>query len=90
MNPEFESQALAENMKKTQTQNVELPKKYVWFLSLSQEYWGIHKRTEEFLWEYNHPYANNNYIIENIHNICINDMLSTKKQKSLSRLFSLS
>lgn len=74
MNPEFESQALAENMKKTQTQNVELPKKYAWFLSLSQEYWGIHKRTEEFLWEYNHPYANNNYIIENIHNICTNDM----------------
>ena len=74
MHNKFNSQALEVNLAETRYKTIILPEKHIWFLELSNSYWGIHKRTEEFIMEYNHPYVNYDYVIENLHNICLADL----------------
>lgn len=74
MENQFNSKALEVNLAQTRYKTIILPKEHVWFLELSKSYWGIHKRTEEFIMEYNHPYVNYDYVIDNLHNICLADL----------------
>ncbi len=74
MQKDFNSKALEVNLAETRYKTLVLPERHVWFLELSKSYWGIHKRTEEFIMEYNHPYVNYEYVIENLHNICLADL----------------
>jgi pyruvate,orthophosphate dikinase len=74
MQRDFNSQALEVNLAETRYKTIILPEKHIWFLEVSKSYWGIHKRTEEFIMEYNHPYVNYDYVIENLHNICLADL----------------
>jgi len=70
---DFKSEALEANLTQTK-HDVELPEKHRWFVNLSSSYWGIHKRTEEFIKEYNHPHPNYEYIIQNLHRISLTDL----------------
>ncbi len=70
----FESKALEANLAETRHEDIRIPEEHLWFVGLSSAHWSIHKRTEEFINEYNHPYANYGYIIENLHNICLTDL----------------
>lgn len=74
MDQQFNSKALEVNLAETRYKTIILPEKHKWFLELSKSYWGIHKRTEEFIMEYNHPYVNYDYVLENLHNICLADL----------------
>lgn len=74
MENQFDSKALEVNLAETRYKTIILPEKHRWFLELSSSYWGIHNRTEEFIMEYNHPYVNYDYVIENLHNICLADL----------------
>lgn len=74
MDTGFQSKALEANLALTKQIQPELPEKHRWFVSLSASYWGINKRTEEFLKELNHPYPNYAYIIENLHTISLTDL----------------
>jgi len=74
MDKQFDSKALEVNLAETRYKTIILPENHVWFLELSSSYWGIHNRTEEFIMEYNHPYVNYDYVIENLHNICLADL----------------
>ncbi|MDF2839364.1 MAG: ppdk2 [Clostridia bacterium] len=74
MENQFDSKALEVNLAETRYKTIVLPEKHQWFLELSNSYWGIHNRTEEFIMEYNHPYVNYDYVIENLHNICLADL----------------
>jgi len=70
----FQSKALEANLAQTKFEQLELPEKHRWFASLSTAYWGINKRTEEFIKEYNHPHPNYEYIIKNLHRISLSDL----------------
>ncbi|OGO76703.1 MAG: hypothetical protein A2Y23_10965 [Clostridiales bacterium GWB2_37_7] len=74
MDNQFDSKALEVNLAETKYRTIILPEKHKWFLELSNSYWGIHNRTEEFIMEYNHPYVNYDYVVENLHNICLADL----------------
>ncbi len=74
MQSQFNSKALEVNLAQTRYKTIILPEEHIWFLEISKSYWGIHKRTEEFIMEYNHPYVNYDYVIDNLHNICLADL----------------
>lgn len=70
----FKSRALEVNLAKTKQGHKELPDRHQWFVDLSSEYWGIHKRTEKLFVEYNHPHPNYQYIIDKLHEISLTDL----------------
>ena len=70
----FSSKALEANLNQTRESVTEIPEIQRWFGDLSKEYWGIHKRTQEFLVELNHKYRNNRYVIESLQTICLGDI----------------
>lgn len=74
MNSDFKSAALEANLALTKQDRVDLPENHRWFAGLSASYWGIHKRTKEFLNEYNHPYPDYAYIVENLHTLSLTDL----------------
>lgn len=70
----FTSKALEANLKNTKDTDIEIPEEQQWFLGISESKWGIHKRTEEFITELNHKFANHQYVIETLHNISLTDL----------------
>ena len=74
MSTDFKSKALEANLAETSQTEIELPARHQWFVSLSDSYWGINKRTDKFITEYNHPYPDYAYIIESLHTISVNDL----------------
>lgn len=70
----FPSKALEVNLTQTLDISPEIPEMQKWFGELSNCKWGIYKRTQEFLKELNHKYRNNQYVIESLHYICLQDL----------------
>lgn len=71
---DFSSKALEANMAQTKIENIFIPEEQAWFGELSKEKWGIYKRTQAFLREYNHAFRNEDEVIESLHTICLNDL----------------
>ena len=74
MENSFTSKALEVNLAQTRDTEIEIPEEQQWFAELSKSYWGIYKRTQEFIKELNHHYINYQYVIENLHNISLTDL----------------
>lgn len=74
MKDAFSSKALEANLAQTRYEKIEIPDEHQWFLDLSKSYYGIHKRTEEFIQECNHTYINYDYVIEGLHNVSLVDL----------------
>ncbi len=74
MTNRFSSKALEANLTETRETNIKIPTEQKWFNDLSKPYWGIYKRTQDFLLELNHKYRNNDYVIESLQIICLNDL----------------
>ncbi|HQL36650.1 MAG TPA: hypothetical protein PLG67_08670, partial [Bacillota bacterium] len=74
MEKSFSSKALEVNLAKTRDTDIFIPEEHKWFAELSKSYWGIYKRTQEFIKELNHQYINYQYVIENLHNISLTDL----------------
>ena len=93
MKQKLESKALEVNLAKTKYVEYNIPDEHLWFLSLSENYWGIHKRTNEFFKELHHPYSNRKYVIELFSSVAIGDFWVYKEkniqEKSISIIFSL-
>lgn len=70
----FSSKALEVNLAQTRDTEIDIPEEQQWFAELSKSYWGIYKRTQEFIKELNHQYINYQYVIENLHNISLTDL----------------
>lgn len=70
----FPSKALKANLTQTHKMISEIPEIQKWFGELSKSKWGIYKRTQDFLIEFNHKYRNNQYVIESLHSICLGDL----------------
>jgi pyruvate,orthophosphate dikinase len=73
MENSFSSKALEVNLAETRYKETVIPGEHLWFMSLSSSHWGIHKRTQDFILEYNHQYVNYEYVIDNLHDISLTD-----------------
>ncbi len=74
MNAQFRSSALEANLAQTRTQGKKLSHKQRWFLDLTEKYWGVHKRLQDFLEEYNHPYPDYKGLFAGLHSITVADL----------------
>lgn len=74
MEKRFSSKALEVNLAQTRDKEISIPPEHQWFGELSKDYWGIYKRTQEFIKELNHHYINYQYVIESLHNISLTDL----------------
>lgn len=73
MDKMIKSDALEANLTETKSLEYVIPDDHLSFLSLSENYWGIHKRTQEFLSELHHPYSNRKEVIELLSKVSITD-----------------
>ncbi len=73
MDKELQSKALEINLAQTRDMEVTIPEDHLWFISLSEAYWGIQKRAQEFFHEFNHPYSNRSFVIDQLSNLVIGD-----------------
>jgi pyruvate,orthophosphate dikinase len=69
----FESEALAANLAATRSRKIEIPPEHNWFISLSVNHFGIHKRAEEFMQEYHHPFTNQELVVDLLRKIALDD-----------------
>lgn len=73
MRPELHSTALEINLAHTRDLKIDIPENHKWFIGLSANYWGIHKRAEDFFNEFHHPYSNRTVVVEQIPAIFLGD-----------------
>jgi len=81
----IKSQALEVNLSKTKSVEFKIPEEHLWFLALSEKYWGIHKRIQDFFTELHHPYSNRKEVIELIINVAIADFWIYKEIEEKER-----
>lgn len=73
MEKQIVSEALKANLAQTRNIEVQIPEDHAWFLSLSENYWGIHNRTREFMTELHHPYSNRKEVIAALNTLATSD-----------------
>lgn len=69
----FVSEALEANLATTRSRKIEIPSEHQWFVSLSQSHFGIHKRAEEFMMEFHHPFTNQELVVDLLRKIALDD-----------------
>lgn len=69
----IKSKALEANLAETRISRIELSDAEKDFLKLAEEHYGIFKRTKDFLYEHNHPYANHTFVAEEFRKILLGD-----------------
>ncbi|MDD4604444.1 MAG: PEP/pyruvate-binding domain-containing protein, partial [Bacteroidales bacterium] len=89
MNPELQSKALEINLAHTRDLEIIIPSDHQWFISLSGNYWGIHKRTEDFFTEFHHPYSNRSFVVEQLPGILIGDFWFYQAHPDAIRAFDI-
>ena len=91
----IKSQALEANLSRTQNIPYTIPEHHQWFMSLSDNYWGIHKRITDFFNEYHHPFSNRKEIVNQLVSVTISDFWLYKelpeetKEKALQIIFDI-
>ncbi|VAW28293.1 Pyruvate,phosphate dikinase, partial [hydrothermal vent metagenome] len=73
MEKKFVSKALEANLAETRYRNIKIPADYQSFINLSKKYYGIHKRANDCIIEYKHPFSNKKFVIEELRKILITD-----------------
>lgn len=82
---ELQSDALKANLSQTKIGTITIPAEHQWFLSISEKYWGIHKRMQEFFTELHHPYSNKKVVIDLLVYVSISDFWIYKDLDPTSR-----
>jgi len=81
----IKSQALEVNLKETKSIAYEIPKEHQWFLLLSEKYWGIHQKSNEFFKELHHPYSNKKEVVELFHDIAVGNFWICKESNECNK-----
>ncbi len=84
---EFTSQALKVNLAETRKANIVIPENHLRLIAISENYWGIRKRTRAFFEELHHPYTNYGFVAEEYRKILLGDRWLYAKQKNSTGLF---
>lgn len=81
----IQSDALKANLSQTQIGEIVIPDDHQYFLSISEKYWGIHKRMQEFFTELHHPYSNKKVVVDLLVYVAISDFWIYKDLESENR-----
>ncbi len=73
MEKKFVSKALEANLAETRYRNIKIPADYQEFINLSKKYYGIHKRANDCIIEYQHPFSNKKFVVEELRKILMAD-----------------
>lgn len=73
MSEKFYSKALEANLAETRYKDIVIPDHLYDFIALSEKYYGIHKRAQESVIEYLHPFSNRLFVVEQLREILISD-----------------
>jgi len=70
----FTTRDLETSLAKPGEEDSGLTEEQKWFGELSKSKWGIYKRTQSFLAELNKEERNDQFVIESLHSICLEDL----------------
>jgi pyruvate, orthophosphate dikinase len=73
MTEKFHSKALEANLAETRYKDIVIPDNLQAFINLSENYYGIHKRAQECIIEFLHPFSNRLFVVEQIREIVLTD-----------------
>jgi len=73
MDKKFVSKALEANLAETRYKDIKIPDKHQRFINLSKKYYGINKRANDCMIEYQHPFSNRKFVIEQLREILLTD-----------------
>jgi len=73
MKEKFESKALEANLAETRYKDIKIPSDFQYFINLSKTYFGINKRANDCVIEFQHPFSNRKFVTEELRNILLTD-----------------
>ncbi|HJN06117.1 MAG TPA: PEP/pyruvate-binding domain-containing protein, partial [Bacteroidales bacterium] len=73
MTEKFKSKALEANLAETRYKNIQIEPDYLQFINLSKNYFGINKRANDCIIEFQHPFSNRKFVTEELRNILLTD-----------------
>lgn len=73
MEEKFESKALEANLAETRYKDIKIPSDYQDFINLSKTYFGITKRANDCVIEFQHPFSNRKFVAEELRKILLTD-----------------
>jgi|GEM_PF-3397460 len=73
MKEKLVSKALEANLAETRYKDIKILPEYQDFIDLSKKYFGIHKRANDCIIEYQHPFSNKKFVVEELRTILLTD-----------------
>ncbi len=73
MDKKFKSKALEANLAETRYKDIKIPLDLQAFINLSKDYYGINKRANDCIIEFQHPFSNKKFVVEELRKIVISD-----------------
>ncbi len=73
MEEKFISKALEANLAETRYKDIKIPIEYQDFINLSKKYYGINKRANDCVIEFQHPFSNRIFVAEELRAILLTD-----------------
>jgi pyruvate,orthophosphate dikinase len=67
------SKALEANLAETRYKDIKIPLDYQEFIDLSKKYYGINKRANDCVIEYQHPFSNRKFVAEELRGVLLTD-----------------
>ena len=73
MTEKFKSKALEANLAETRYKDINIKPDYQYFIDLSKKYFGINKRANDCIIEFQHPFSNRKFVTEELRKILLTD-----------------
>jgi pyruvate,orthophosphate dikinase len=73
MTEKFKSKALEANLAETRYKDINIKPDYQHFIDLSKKYFGINKRANDCIIEFQHPFSNRKFVTEELRKILLTD-----------------
>jgi len=73
MAEKFKSKALEANLAETRYKDINIKSDYQYFIDLSKKYFGINKRANDCIIEFQHPFSNRKFVTEELRKILLTD-----------------
>lgn len=89
MEEKLVSKALEANLAETRYKDVKIPADYQAFINLSKKYYGINKRANDCIVEYQHPFSNRKFVIEELRSILLTDFWFYSSLEKPEKAFSI-
>jgi len=89
MEEKLVSKALEANLAETRYKDVKIPSDYQSFINLSKKYYGINKRANDCIVEFQHPFSNRKFVIEELREILLTDFWFYKGLETPEKAFTV-